>query len=107
MKKMQFSGLDITYYRETLENGLEIVMVPMEDKKNYYISYATRFGSEITDFIPQDTKKEVKVPNGIAHFLEHKMFEQEDGVDPFTFFSKSGTGANAFTSYDFNKICDF
>ena len=106
MKKQAYKGLDLNYYRETLENGLEVIMIPMEDKKNYFISYATRFGSEITTFTPDETKKEVKVPDGVAHFLEHKMFEQEDGVDPFTFFSKSGTGSNASTSFDFTQyIC--
>ena len=106
MKKMEYKGIDITYYRETLENGLEVVLIPMADKKNYFITYATRFGSEITQFAPKDTKQEVKVPDGIAHFLEHKMFEQEDGVDPFTFYSKSGTGSNASTSFDFTQyIC--
>lgn len=100
MKKLEYKGLDITYYRETLENGLEVILIPMENKKNYFISYATKFGSEITTFTPKDTNKEIKVPDGIAHFLEHKMFEQEDGVDPFSFFSKSGTGSNASTSFN-------
>ena len=105
MKKKVFKGLDIEYYRETLENGLEVVLIPMLDKKNYFITYATKFGSDITTFTPQDIE-EVKVPDGVAHFLEHKMFEQEDGVDPFTFFSKSGTGSNASTSYNFTQyIC--
>jgi len=72
----------------------------MENKKNYFITYATRFGSDITSFASKDAKKEKKYPDGIAHFLEHKMFEQEDGVDPFTFFSQTGTGSNASTSFD-------
>ena len=100
MKKNNIKGLDITYYTETLENGFNIVLVPMLDKKNYFITYATKFGSDITRFTPNDSKEEIKVPDGIAHFLEHKMFEQEDGQDPFTFYSKSGTGSNASTSYD-------
>ena len=106
MKKLEFKGLDLIYYRETLENGLEVVMVPMENKKNYFISYATRFGSETTTFTPVSEDKEITVPDGIAHFLEHKMFEQEDGEDPFTFYSKSGTGSNASTSFDNTRyIC--
>ena len=106
MKKMEYKGLDIEYSRETLENGLDIVLIPMENKKNYFITYATRFGSEITTFTPKDAKQEIKVPDGIAHFLEHKMFEQEDGIDPFTFYSKSGTDANASTSFNFTQyIC--
>ena len=100
MKKINLKGLDLVAYTETLSNGLDVIFVPFEKKSNYYISYATRFGSEITSFIPAGEKKSIKVPDGIAHFLEHKMFEQESGEDPFAYFSKSGTGANASTSYD-------
>ena len=106
MKKRELKGLDQVYYTETLDNGLEVFMIPYQDKKNYFISYATRYGSDINSFVPYDGKKMITVSNGIAHFLEHKMFEQEDGVDPFTFFSESGTGANASTSFDSTQyIC--
>lgn len=100
MKKINLKGLDLVAYTETLSNGLDVIFVPFEKKSNYFISYATRFGSEITSFTPALEKKVHKVPDGIAHFLEHKMFEQESGEDPFAYFSKSGTGANASTSYD-------
>ena len=100
MKEIKLKGLDLTSYVETLDNGLEVIYVPFKDKKNYFVSYATRYGSETTTFIPAGSKEEIKVPDGIAHFLEHKMFEQEDGVDPFSYFSESGTGANASTSFD-------
>lgn len=100
MKEIKLKGLDISCFREKLKNGLEVILLPYENKKNYFMSYATRFGSEITTFTPIHSKKEIKVPDGIAHFLEHKMFAQEDGVDPFTYYSESGTGANASTSYD-------
>ena len=106
MKKINLKDLDLCCYTETLSNGLDVVFVPFSDKANYFISYATRFGSEITNFIPIGEKKSVKVPDGIAHFLEHKMFEQEDSVDPFAYFSQSGTGANASTSYNSTQyIC--
>ena len=98
MKKINLKGLDLCAYTETLENGLDIIFVPFPDKSNYFISYATRFGSEITSFTPNG-QEEVNVPLGIAHFLEHKMFEQESGEDPFAYFSKTGTGSNASTSY--------
>lgn len=100
MKKINLKGLDLVAYTDRLSNGLDVIFVPFEKKSNYFISYATRFGSEITSFIPASSKKVHKVPDGIAHFLEHKMFEQESGEDPFAYFSKSGTGANASTSYD-------
>ena len=96
----------MTLYRETLDNGLDVIMLPYSNKKNYFVSYATKYGSEVVKFVPVGEKKEIKVPDGIAHFLEHKMFEQEDGVDPFTFFSESGTGSNASTSFDYTQyIC--
>ena len=106
MKEISLKGLDQNCFVETLKNGLEVVMVPYQDKKNYFMSYATRYGSEINSFTPVNQKKMITVPNGIAHFLEHKMFEQESGEDPFTFFAKSGTGANASTSFNSTQyIC--
>ena len=105
MKKINLKGLDISYYTETLSNGLEIFLLPNKNKKNYYISFATRFGSDILEFKDQDEKTH-KPPLGVAHFLEHKMFEQEDGIDPFTYFSNSGTDSNASTSFDSTQyIC--
>ena len=106
MREIKLNGLDMNLYLDTLDNGLEVIMLPYTNKKNYFVSYATKYGSEVTKFIPVGEKKEIKVPDGIAHFLEHKMFEQEDGVDPFTFFSESGTGSNASTSFDYTQyIC--
>ncbi len=99
MKKIELKGLDISCYTDKLPNGLEVFMIPYENKKNYFISYATRFGSDILEFT-QNNNEKITPPLGIAHFLEHKMFESEDGVDPFTFFSESGTDSNASTSFD-------
>ena len=98
MKKISLTNLDRDCFVETLDNGLEIFMVPLLDKKNYFISYATRFGSDVLEF--SRDKNKYKPPLGIAHFLEHKMFEQEDGIDPFTYFANSGTDSNASTSFD-------
>ena len=99
MKKISLKGLDIDCYTEVLDNGLEIYMLPYENKKNYFISFATRFGSDVLEFT--DSKGVTCIPPlGIAHFLEHKMFEEESGEDPFTFFSLSGTESNASTSFD-------
>ncbi len=97
--KINLNGLDKEIYYEKLDNGLEVYVVPYPDKKNYSVSFFTKFGSNSTTFIPEGEKEYIKVPDGIAHFLEHKCFETEEGVDPFTFFSKSGTDANAFTSF--------
>ena len=101
MKKLNCSKeLELDVFYEKLENGLEIYSVPMKNKDKYYLTYGTHFGSTATEFIPSGESDAVKVPDGIAHFLEHKMFEMEDGVDPFTHFAKNGTDCNAFTNYD-------
>ena len=104
MEKINLEGLDQVVYRELLDNGLQIFLVPYTNKKNYFITYATRYGSDVLEYSNND---KVSIPPlGIAHFLEHKMFEQEDGVDPFTYFSKSGTDSNASTSFDSTQyIC--
>ncbi len=107
MKEIKLIGLEKSVFYEQLENGLDIYMIPYTDKKNYYISYATRFGSNTTEFIPQGKKRQIKVPNGIAHFLEHKMFENETIENPFTFGSKYGTGYNAMTSFDSTQYVCF
>ena len=104
MKTIELKGLDTKAYTEVLDNGLEVYMIPYQNKKNYFISYATRFGSDILSW--KNGEGIYRPPLGIAHFLEHKMFEAEDGVDPFTYFSKSGTDSNASTSFDYTQyIC--
>ncbi len=99
MKNQQIKGLNINVYTEELVNGLKIILIPFSDRNNYYIEYLTKYGEEITEFKSLSNNKRIKVPYGVAHFLEHKMFEQEDGMDPFSFYSKSGADANASTGY--------
>ena len=105
MKKINLKGLEMDLYTETLDNGLEIYFLPYDNKKNYFISFATHFGSDVLEFTDSKKKKHTP-PLGVAHFLEHKMFEQESGEDPFAFFSESGTDSNASTSFDSTQyIC--
>ena len=96
----KLSGTDVEIHYEKLDNGLEVYLIPFKNRKNYYIDYNVKYGAKVYEFISAHTNKKTKEPYGVAHFLEHKMFEQEDGVDPFTFFSQSGSDANASTSYD-------
>ena len=98
MDKIEIKNTKEYLYYEKLDNGLEVYMIPNNDIKDYYVSFATKFGSIHTTF--NINNKRINVPNGIAHFLEHKMFEQENKVDPFTFFAKSGCNCNAYTSHD-------
>ena len=102
MEKIELKNVDKTIYREVLDNGLEIIIIPNEEyskKKNYYFNYGTYYGAAINEFVPKGMSKMTSFPSGIAHFLEHKMFESEDGIKPFDFYAKTGSYVNAFTSY--------
>lgn len=97
MKKFSIKGVDETVYFEKIDNGLEIYMLP-KAMNNIYVTFTTRYGSLHNEFIPRDKKEMVKMPYGIAHFLEHKMFEQENGVDPMLYYASKGADVNASTS---------
>lgn len=99
MNKKELKGLDLELFYEKLDNGLEVYIVPFKNVNNNYVTFTTKYGSVNNEFVPIDKNKMIKVPGGIAHFLEHKLFEQKDGVDPFTFFSERGADANASTTY--------
>lgn len=98
MNKITLNNLDINIYHEYLDNGLNVYVIPKNDFNNIYATFTTNYGSNEIEFVPLGEKKMVKVPLGIAHFLEHKMFEQEDGKDPFAFFGERGSDANANTN---------
>ena len=98
MIKKNLEKLNIDVYEETLKNGLNLYIVPIKDKNNIYVTFTTKYGSNISEFVPIGEEEYIKVPNGVAHFLEHKVFEQEDGIDPFSFFSERGADCNANTS---------
>lgn len=97
MKKSKIKFYNLDVYTETLDNGLNVVVIPYKNVNDAFVTLTTRYGGANYEFSVDGI--EYKVPNGIAHFLEHKMFEQESGEDPFTFFNKSGTYSNAFTNY--------
>ena len=99
MIKTELNKLDLTLYQEKLNNGLNIYMIPNSKINNIYVTYTTFYGSCDSEFVPIGETEYIKVPDGIAHFLEHKVFEQEDGEDPFSFFSKNGADINAYTSF--------
>lgn len=99
MKELTINNIAEKIYHEKLANGLNIYLIPNLNKNGVYATYTTKYGSVHNEFIPIGETKYKKVPEGIAHFLEHKMFEQEDGADPFVFFGQSGAVANAGTGY--------
>lgn len=81
------------------KSGLTIYVCEMEDFSSVEALFATKYGSVNTQFRTADDEDYCTVPEGIAHFLEHKLFENED-CDVFSLYAKTGANANAFTSFD-------
>lgn len=98
MKKIVYDQLQETLYTETLDNGLTVTLLPKNEFHKTYALFTTNYGSIDNTFVPLGKGEMVTVPDGIAHFLEHKLFEKEDG-DVFQKFGKFGASANAFTSF--------
>ncbi|KIL47780.1 EF-P 5-aminopentanol modification-associated protein YfmH [Jeotgalibacillus campisalis] len=98
MKKKNFDQLQEELFFEELENGLSVYILPKPEFSKTYATFTTKYGSIDDQFVPLGEKEFINVPDGIAHFLEHKMFEKKDG-DVFQKFSENGASANAFTSF--------
>lgn len=81
------------------ESGLRVYIVPKAGFSKYYAIYGTEYGSVDCLLTSSDGTKS-EVPDGIAHFLEHKLFEEEDGENAFDKFALTGASSNAFTSFD-------
>lgn len=80
------------------DSGLKILICEKKDFNSSFAIFGTRYGSVDTKFC-KPGEEPIEVPEGIAHFLEHKLFENEDG-DTFEKFAKTGASANAYTSFD-------
>ena len=102
MKEIKSSALNEKYYEIDHKSGLKIYVMPKENYSSAYAVFGTNYGSIDTRFKRSDSDKWTTVPEGIAHFLEHKLFESED-LDAFTRYAKTGASANAYTSFD--KTC--
>ncbi|MCR5166946.1 MAG: insulinase family protein [Oscillospiraceae bacterium] len=81
------------------DSGLRICIWKMKDYSTSHALFGTRYGSVNTTFRTKGEKDFVTVPNGIAHYLEHKLFENED-CDVFSLYAKTGASGNAYTSFD-------
>lgn len=99
MKKEYFEGpFGEGYTKAIHSSGLEIYIMEKPQFSSSYAIFGTKYGSVDTEF-SVDGGETVKVPEGIAHFLEHKLFESEDG-DAFNKYALTGASANAYTSFD-------
>lgn len=100
MREIENKNIKEKCYMEKLENGLQVIIIPKKEIQKKYIIWATKFGSIDNTFIDSTTGEKVVIPNGVAHFLEHKMFEQKNGVDSLYVLMALGLDANAYTTND-------
>ena len=91
--------LNESTFSTVLDNGLSVYICKKSGFGKKIGLFGTKYGSVINDFVDITTGKRMKVPDGIAHFLEHKLFEKE-GANALDLFSKMGVSSNAYTSFD-------
>lgn len=87
-------------YIEKLENGLTVMIIPKKGIQKKYMIWGTHYGSNESSFVVPGEEEVTTVPNGVAHFLEHKMFEQENGTNSLDVLTALGVEANAYTTND-------
>ncbi len=102
---MKFEKIENKIIKESMlfgvhESGLRVYIVPKTGFCKYYAIYGTEYGSVNDTLQPLGSDEKIKLPDGIAHFLEHKLFEEEDGSNAFDRFALTGASSNAFTSFD-------
>lgn len=98
MPEKKYDDINEVLLTEQLSNGLHVFLLPKQELSKTFAIFSTNYGSIDLQFVPRNKEDAVTVPEGVAHFLEHKMFEKEDH-DVFADFSKQGASANAFTSF--------
>jgi len=100
MEKINLGVTGETLYYKKHECGLDVFIMPRKDYSAGYAIFGTKYGSVDSEFVVPGETEVTKVPDGIAHYLEHKMFDQPDGSNVFDKFSELGGNANAFTSFN-------
>lgn len=100
MQIIENSKVKEKLYVKKLENGLTVMIMPKKNIQKKYMIWATNFGSIDNKFIAPNDKEETNIPDGVAHFLEHKMFEQQNGTNSLDTLTALGVNANAYTTTD-------
>lgn len=96
--KNELTGEEL--YSGVHSSGLRVYIIPKKDYSKSYAIFGTRYGSVDSKFVVPGETQLTEVPDGIAHYLEHKMFDQPDGSNVFDKFAKFGANANAYTSFN-------
>ncbi|CDB32705.1 peptidase M16 domain protein [Clostridium sp. CAG:575] len=100
MQIIENSKVKEKLYIEKLKNGLTVMIIPKKGIQKKYIIWGTNYGSNDNRFIVPGENEITEVPKGVAHFLEHKMFEQENGRNSLDVLTDIGVSANAYTTND-------
>ena len=98
-KTVRIDSIGEEYTVRTHRSGLTVFTIPKK-RSEIYAVLTVRFGADDCRFRPEKGKPVIELPDGVAHFLEHKMFEEEDGTDSFALYAQTGAFANAFTTRD-------
>lgn len=97
---MEKTFLNEKLYKFSMPNGLDVMILPKKDCIKKFAIFGTHFGSMNYKFKTNKDEEITVVPDGVAHFLEHKLFEQEDGVNALDRLTKMGANPNAYTSFN-------
>ena len=100
LEKIYNDTVKETLYFSKHKSGLSVYIMPKEGYSKSYAVFGTHFGSIDRKFITPGQKEYTEIPDGIAHFLEHKLFEQPDGGNVFESYARHGANANAYTSFN-------
>ncbi|HLQ70836.1 MAG TPA: pitrilysin family protein [Bacillota bacterium] len=97
MEAKNYPKIDETIYTEVLDNGLKVCLLPKRNVSEVNAFFTTKYGANDISFIPLGETESIESPYGVAHFLEHKMFDKGD-YDAFERFTELGANANAYTN---------
>ncbi len=99
MEKKTYPQINEVVYHYKIDNGLQVQIIPKRDFFKTFVYLGVNFGSLTNQFIPIGEQEMIKVPLGIAHFLEHKLFANADGTDASNLLAELGLEVNAYTDY--------
>src|SRR5690625_2605702 len=98
MNELTYDEIEETVYEKKMKNGLHVFLLPKTEVAKTFGIFMTDYGSVDRTFVPIQKEEQITVPDGVAHFLEHKLFEKEDR-DVFADFLQQGASPNAYTSF--------
>ena len=98
--KYEYKDINEVVYKKVLNNGLTVFINKKTGFNKIFLSFITNYGACDTKFIPIEKNEYIETPLGVAHFLEHKMFEMPNGIDASNLFLDLGADSNAYTDYN-------